>query len=151
MSFFLPFSLSLFLHPFLFLSLSMISAPHHFTLYTAGNHEMDVPTSFIPGTDSGGECGVTYSQRYIMPAPANTRRSDSPWYQFIVGPIQFIMMSSEHDFRPGSSQYSFLQHALSAVNRKQTPWLVFLGHRPMYVDSSSTGSPYSDQEFSVRS
>lgn len=113
-----------------------------------GNHEMDVPTSFVPGSDSGGECGVSYSQRFIMPPPAHTRRADSPWYEFIVGPVHIVMMSSEHDFRAGSPQYSFLQHALASVDRERTPWLIFAGHRPMYIDSSwDDGTPYCDQGF----
>jgi hypothetical protein len=32
-----------------------------------------------------------------------------------------------------------------AVDRSVTPFLVFTGHRPMYVDSSWDGDPYSDQ------
>ena len=34
-----------------------------------GNHEMDFPgtASIYNGTDSGGECGVPYSRRFIMP------------------------------------------------------------------------------------
>lgn len=32
--------------------------------------------------------------------------SDSPWYGFNYGPIHFTIMSTEHDFTPGSSQVS---------------------------------------------
>jgi hypothetical protein len=44
-----------------------------------GNHEMGDPTSFVPGTDSGGECGQVFSRRFIMPGPAGTQRPDTPW------------------------------------------------------------------------
>lgn len=42
-------------------------------------------------------------------------------------------MSTEHDYTLGSAQYAWLVGALQAVDRSVTPWLVFSGHRPMYV------------------
>jgi hypothetical protein len=35
-----------------------------------GNHEMDFPngSSYYNGTDSGGECGVPYLNRFLMPS-----------------------------------------------------------------------------------
>ncbi len=37
---------------------------------------------------------------------------------------------------PSSLQYKFIVEDLAGVNRTETPWLVFTGHRPMYVDTS---------------
>ncbi len=34
-----------------------------------------------------------------------------------------------------SLQYKFIVQDLVSVNRFETPWLVFTGHRPIYVDS----------------
>ena len=48
-------------------------------------------------------------------------------------------MSTEHDFRIGSEQYAWLDADLALVNRELTPWVIFGGHRPMYVNSG-----YSD-------
>jgi acid phosphatase type 7 len=45
------------------------------------------------------------------------------------GPIHFTVMSTEHDFRKDSDQYSFIASDLAAVDRTVTPWLVFAGHR----------------------
>ena len=45
------------------------------------------------------------------------------------------MMSTEHDFTADSEQLQFLDDHLKKVNREKTPWLIFTGHRPMYVDS----------------
>jgi acid phosphatase type 7 len=107
-----------------------------------GNHERDFPNSgsFFNGTDSGGECGVPYYARFPMP----TESPDHHWYSFERGPIHFLLMSTEHDFQPGSLQYDFLARDLAAVNRSVTPWVVVSGHRPMYIDSTYTGTPDSD-------
>ena len=45
-------------------------------------------------------------------------------------------MSTEHSFDPASPQYTFLEDHLQSVDRSVTPWLVFAGHRPMYIDST---------------
>ena len=38
-------------------------------------------------------------------------------------------MSTEHNFTTGSVQYNWIKDTLSKVDRKQTPWLIFAGHR----------------------
>merc|ERR1712121_551013 len=43
-----------------------------------------------------------------------------------------IMMSTEHDFSPNSTQYKWLENDLKRVNRSITPWVILGGHRPMY-------------------
>ena len=45
------------------------------------------------------------------------------------GNIHFILMSTEHDWSKGSDQAVYLEQHLSSVDRSQTPWLVFAGHR----------------------
>ncbi|XP_062502844.1 uncharacterized protein LOC134179856 [Corticium candelabrum] len=107
-----------------------------------GNHERDFPHSngYFDGTDSGGECGVPHERRFLMPRP----RPDEPWYGVKYGNIHFIFMSTEHDWRPGSAQAVFLERELASVNRSQTPWVVFSGHRPMYVDSTDAFGRGSD-------
>lgn len=52
---------------------------------------------------------------------------------------------SQHDFRRGSEQWEYLASDLRSVNRTRTPWLVFSGHRPMYVDSTNWAVPDGDQ------
>jgi len=46
-------------------------------------------------------------------------------------------MSTEQDFRNNSVQWNFLKQDLAAVNRSKTPWIIFSGHRPMYIDSTN--------------
>jgi len=108
-----------------------------------GNHEMGVLDSFYSGTDSGGECGVPYNAHFPFAsqdpeslAPLHGRK---PWYSFAYGPVSFVVMSTEHDFTPGSEQHAWIAGALAAVDRSRTPWLVFTGHRPMYVSSDFEG------------
>jgi len=118
-------------------------ASHVPWMTTDGNHERNCPC-FIPpatavsaginwlnGSDSGGECGVPYGARFTMPQAA----PDSPWYSFQVGPVAVVLMSTEHDFSNASTQLADLVQLLDAVDRNATPWLLFGGHRPMFVDS----------------
>lgn len=109
-----------------------------------GNHERNCPCTIPPssavaagiswlnGSDSGGECGVPYESRFPMPQPA----TDQPWYTVSVGPVTVVMMSTEHDFSSGSTQLVALEKMLKSVDRSSSPWLLFGGHRPMYVDSA---------------
>ncbi|EFJ34348.1 hypothetical protein SELMODRAFT_438745 [Selaginella moellendorffii] len=95
-----------------------------------GNHERDHPGSGSKynSTDSGGECGVPYRSYFPMPAQG----IDKPWYSIELGPVHLTVISTEHDWTPNSEQYSWMEHNLASVNRTHTPWLVFVGHRPMY-------------------
>ena len=61
------------------------------------------------------------------------------------GPIHFLIMSTEHAFAPGSSQYSFIESDLASVDRSQTPWVILAGHRPMYIDSTNFSPAGGDQ------
>ena len=39
-----------------------------------------------------------------MPGEAGAAMADSPWYGFDFGPVHFTVISTEHDFTPGSKQ-----------------------------------------------
>ena len=81
------------------------------------------------GHDSGGECGVPVFHRFHMP----DHTGHQPWwYSFDYGSLHAIMLSTEHDFTPGSRQYDWLERDLRAVDKTVTPWIVVAGHRPMY-------------------
>jgi len=108
-----------------------------------GNHDtncgcQEVPTSAIAAgitwlnsTDSGGECGIPYARRFPMPQATQSE----PWYSLVRGPVTVVVMSTEHDFSMGSVQYLALERMLKKIDRSTTPWVIFAGHRPMYVDS----------------
>ena len=53
-------------------------------------------------------------------------------YSYDYGLVHMIMMSTEHDFSPGSTQYTWLENDLKKVDRKVTPWVFIGGHRAMY-------------------
>eukprot|EP00795_Rhopilema_esculentum_P005456 gene5456-632_t len=83
------------------------------------------------GDDSGGECGVPMFNRFHMPDNGNHLW----WYSYDYGMVHMIMMSTEHDFRPGSRQYEWLENDLQSVNRAKTPWVLIGGHRAMYASA----------------
>ena len=60
-------------------------------------------------------------------------------YSFDYGSVHFIMMSTEHDYRPASRQYVWLENDLKKVDRAKTPWVVLGGHRPMYSSQKEFG------------
>ncbi len=108
-----------------------------------GNHEYDTPSaayaekgrvrSFYNGSDSGGECGVPTHRQFLAPLAPDV---DAPWYSLEMGPAHVVAMSTEHDFRRGSAQYAWLEADLNAVDKTVTPWIIFGGHRPGYIDSA---------------
>ncbi|GMN53716.1 hypothetical protein TIFTF001_022855 [Ficus carica] len=91
--------------------------------------------------DSGGECGVPYETYFPMP----TQAKDKPWYSIEQGSVHFTVISTEHDWQNNSEQYQWMNKDMASVDRSKTPWLVFMGHRPMY--SSSPGLLGVDQNF----
>ena len=80
------------------------------------------------GSDSGGECGVPMYERFHMPDNGNGLW----WYSFDYGMVHYTVFSTEHNFTAGSRQYEWLENDLKSVNRSVTPWLLLMGHRPMY-------------------
>ncbi|XP_008661068.1 probable inactive purple acid phosphatase 24 [Zea mays] len=102
-----------------------------------GNHERDyVESGSVYVTpDLGGECGVAYESYFCMPAISK----DKPWYSIEQGSVHFVVMSTEHKWSEMSEQYKWMNQDLSSVNRSRTPWIIFIGHRPMY--SSHVGIP----------
>ena len=65
------------------------------------------------------------------------------WYTFVSGGTHWTMLSSEHDYGPGSAQHGFASAALAAVNRTLTPWSAVAFHRPMYCSDASEFSEHS--------
>ncbi|XP_024028054.1 probable inactive purple acid phosphatase 27 isoform X2 [Morus notabilis] len=108
-----------------------------------GNHERDYmelgDLYFSP--DSGGECGVPYETYFPMP----TQAKDKPWYSIEQGSVHFTVISTEHDWKKNSEQHQWMKKDMASVDRSKTPWLIFMGHRPMYT--SSPGLFGVDQDF----
>lgn len=118
--------------------------PYHVCI---GNHEYDWPlqpwkpswAEQVYGKDGGGECGIPYSLRFVMPGnsslPTGTGASVTKnlYYSLDFGVVHFLYMSTETDFLASSDQYNFIIQDLGSVDRGKTPFVVVLGHRPMYT------------------
>ena len=83
------------------------------------------------GDDSGGECAVPIVSRYSMPSAAPSSLAPF-WYSHDYGMVHLVWLSTEHNYYPGSDMHNFLVTDLKAVDRKRTPWVFVMGHRPMY-------------------
>ena len=104
--------------------------------------------------DSGGECGVPYYHKFIMPRGGgyeNEKNNDNGfntdsadpmppfYYSFSYASAHFVVLSSEHSLEPGSKQLTWLLNHLnnnknkngSGFDRRRTPWLFFSLHRPL--------------------
>lgn len=129
--------------------------PYHVAI---GNHEYDHTSGgqndpskakgegFHPswgnyGDDSNGECGVPMTKRFHMPEGGN----GVFWYSHEYANIHFTWISTEHNCTAGSEMYNWLENDLASVNRARTPWLILLGHRPMYA----SGMDASDWSVSI--
>jgi len=127
-------------------------------MISIGNHEYDHVTGgkndpsgakgegFHPSwgnfaDDSGGECAVPMFHRFHMPDNGH----GIFWYSFNSGNVHVIMLSTEHDWQIGSTQYNWLLADLQSVNRTTYPWIVLTGHRPMYTSETSN----SPQDFAI--
>lgn len=112
-------------------------------MVSIGNHEFDwTGQAWRPewsdyGMDSLGECGIPYSTRFNMPGPTYGPLRNL-WYSFDMGPVHFVVMSTEQNFLAGSEQWNWIQKDLKSVDRSVTPWVIFHGHRPFYTSSSTT-------------
>ncbi|KAF0976144.1 hypothetical protein FDP41_004819 [Naegleria fowleri] len=92
-----------------------------------GNHEnasnfTSYKSRFTNSTRSLQSSATTFSNLY---------------YSFDYGPIHFIAISSEHDFK---LQTLWMERDLSKVDRNKTPFVIFYTHRPMYSSNENHGS-----------
>ncbi|XP_022082974.1 acid phosphatase type 7-like [Acanthaster planci] len=80
-----------------------------------------------------------YKNRFTMPS---YEANQNLWYSWNIGPVHFVMFSTEvYFFTEDSKQTKVnqlkwleedLKEASDPKNRTQHPWIITLGHRPMY-------------------
>lgn len=116
-----------------------------------GNHEQDCEgrpfnvsddfeNSFYVKNDSGGECGIATDYLFHMPIASSANSGNEKvtqnqgYYSINQGPVHYIMLNNEIPNDPTSKLYLWLEEDFKSVDRKNTPWLVVMGHRPMYGD-----------------
>ena len=91
-----------------------------------GNHEL-------------AKNGSNYRNRFRMPR-SNLRSGFDMWYSFDLGRVHFVVMSTETLFKwpqDNDRQFEWLAEDLAAANenRAERPWIVTIGHRPMYCSN----------------
>jgi Calcineurin-like phosphoesterase len=106
--------------------------------------------------DEGGVIAACLNKRVLHARTISLRASTSctgrnfdPDYacrfHYEFGPIHFIHYSTEHAFGEGSTQHAFVADTLASIDRRRTPWVIFAGHRPMYIDSTNDAPHDGDQ------
>jgi len=101
---------------------------------------------------------VVYNQRFRMPTNPAAKNS-SMFFSFDYGPVHFVSYSTESSFPdspfpPGTEfgdEVAWLKADLATANapanRKQRPWIIVGGHRPIYSSCkgfSVDGKPIDD-------
>lgn len=86
------------------------------------------------GGASGSEVGAYPGVGGLLGILKSEAISNAPfWYTYTYGMARFIVLSTEHALVEGSTQRKWLEVQLGLVDRCQTPWLVVMMHRPLYV------------------
>uniref|UniRef100_A0A914WGL3 Acid phosphatase n=1 Tax=Plectus sambesii TaxID=2011161 RepID=A0A914WGL3_9BILA len=94
-----------------------------------------VPYMTVVGNHEGAYNFSHYVNRYTMPDSDHNL-----FYSYDLGPVHFIAFSTEFYFFTSygwqqiANQYRWLQKDLekAQANRKNVPWIITMGHRPMY-------------------
>jgi len=83
-----------------------------------------------------------YMHRFQMPGKGDLlhgEKGNNVYYSFDAGPAHFLVFSSEVYFWQlwdVQAQFNFLEQDLAAVDRKKTPWVITMAHRPMYCSNT---------------
>ena len=101
------------------------------------NFASTVPYMSCPGNHEAQFDFAAYTNWMRM--PHTNSKSPSPfYYSFNYAGVHYLMMSTEHDFTPGSIQYQWIEKDLEEAfyrRRLGIPWIVVVGHRPLYCSS----------------
>jgi hypothetical protein len=101
-----------------------------------------VPYMVSPGNHEVGGNFTHFVNRFTMP---NT--DTNLWYSYDIGDVHFISFSTEVYFfwedygtEMLRNQWSWLINDLQQANknRKNVPWIITMGHRPMYCSTKDT-------------
>ncbi|KAK6182161.1 hypothetical protein SNE40_009905 [Patella caerulea] len=105
----------------------------------------NLPYMTCPGNHEGNHNFTQYKNRLFMPGD---EQGDRMYYSFNVGPVHVISFSTEFYFflQYGLVQvprmYNWLENDLKVANlpenRAKQPWIITMGHRPMYCSNNDT-------------
>ncbi|XP_069359974.1 acid phosphatase type 7 isoform X1 [Maniola hyperantus] len=100
-----------------------------------------LPYMTCPGNHESKYNFSNYRNRFSMPGP-----HESLFYSFDLGPVHFVSVSTElyyflqYGLKMLVNQYDWLRRDLDIAtkpeNRAARPWLVVMGHRPMYCSDA---------------
>lgn len=112
------------------------------------------PYMTCPGNHEYAYNFSNYRNRFTMPGD-----SEGLFYSWNIGPAHIISISTEvyFDLADGirllDNQFNFLtadlKKATSPENRKKWPWIIVMGHRPMYC-SNSDGDDCTKENCKIR-
>lgn len=101
-----------------------------------------LPYMTCPGNHEEKYNFSNYRARFSMPGD-----TESIMYSFNMGPIHFISISTElyyfmnYGLKPLVFQYQWLEQDLIEANlpenRAKRPWIIVMGHRPMYCSNNN--------------
>jgi predicted phosphodiesterase len=90
---------------------------------------------------------TAYQNRFYMPGdrsdPKLPYEGGNFYFSFEYGNVKFVSMCTETyaaDYKQGTKQYQWLEQQFATVDRKKTPFVILLGHRPMYSSDVETDS-----------
>lgn len=115
-----------------------------------------VPYMVSPGNHEEAYNFSHYRYRFNMP---NVEESENLFYEFKLGPIQFISINTEayyfleYGIKIVVKQYMWLVEVLKEANKPENrarwPWIITYGHRPMYC-SDDDGDDCTKKSSRVR-
>ena len=109
-----------------------------------------VPYMTTVGNHEGNYNFSHYKARFYMPGSENNML-----YSFDIGPAHIISVSTEfyyfieYGFKSVALQYEWLIKDLKKANlpenRRQRPWIITMGHRPMYCSNNDNDDCTNDE------
>lgn len=100
----------------------------------------NVPYMVSPGNHDTFKNFTHFKNRFAMPNP----EAENFFYSFNLGPVHFISLNTEayfwqkeYGYNQMVAQYNWLEKDLKEAvkNRKERPWIITYGHRPMYCNT----------------
>eukprot|EP01104_Vermistella_antarctica_P006901 TRINITY_DN17600_c0_g1_i1.p1 TRINITY_DN17600_c0_g1~~TRINITY_DN17600_c0_g1_i1.p1 ORF type:complete len:436 (+),score=22.24 TRINITY_DN17600_c0_g1_i1:69-1376(+) len=99
-----------------------------------------IPYMTCPGNEDHWYNFTSYLNRFYMPGQQPTAPLCPTYYSIDYSMLHVVSYDTEMDFYPGSEQYAWLQQDLewanAPVNRTLRPWVVMIGHRPLYCSTN---------------
>ncbi|KAL8609907.1 hypothetical protein ACOMHN_016382 [Nucella lapillus] len=108
-----------------------------------------VPYMTVPGDHERFVDYTHYRYRFSMPNTRWPMPKEQLWYRINIGPVCFISLNTEVFYTltdQQGAQLDWLRDQLYIANtqREQHPWIIVLGHRPMYCSHSDVDDQFNE-------